>query len=149
MKVKGTSWAGIGWRPYGLDESCRSFPLVNSPVEEPRARSLDIKGHPEPEPESEPETEPEPSLTEDQELELELLQADSSSPRAAARTQPRTGRRVEKSVDIGISYVRSSVSAKYRKKRETEEDDEGSEKEGRQFAISLSDDEEQDDEQQD
>merc|ERR1719427_2263952 len=148
MKVKGTSWAGIGWRPYGLDESCRSFPLVNSPVEEPRARSLDIKGHPEPEPESEPETEPEPSLTEDQELELELLQADSSSPRAAARTQPRTGRRVEKSVDIGISYVRSSVSAKYRKKRETEEeDDEGSEKEGRQFAISLFDDEEEDEQQ--
>jgi len=148
MKVKGTSWAGIGWRPYGLDESCRSFPLVNSPVEEPRARSLDIKGHPEPEPESEPETEPEPSLTEDQELELELLQADSSSPRAAARTQPRTGRRVEKSVDIGISYVRSSVSAKYRKKRETEEEvDEGSEKEGRQFAISLFDDEEEDEQQ--
>ena len=82
----------------------------------------------EPEPESEPESEPENSADEDFEL---IADGDAASPRAAARTQLRQGRRVEKSVgpqpyvktslDIGISYVKTSVSASYRKRRETDE----------------------------
>ena len=38
MKVKGESWAGIGWRPYGLDESCRAFPEIKGaePLKEGR-----------------------------------------------------------------------------------------------------------------
>ena len=56
--------------------------------------------------------------------------ADGKSPQAAARTSVRqarrveksVGSRVEKSVDVGISYVRSSVSSSYkRKRREAEE----------------------------
>ena len=78
----------------------------------------------EPEPESEPESEPEPELNADG-------GAVAASPRASARTQPRQGRRVEKSVgpqqyvkksiDVGISYVKTSVSSSYRKRRETDE----------------------------
>ena len=38
MKVKGQSWAGIGWRPYGLDASCRAFPELKGaePLKEGR-----------------------------------------------------------------------------------------------------------------
>ena len=103
MKLNGTSWAAVGWRPKGLTASCKKFPVLADPVE-PVARSIDFG-----ESEASAAAEPEPS--------------------PAAQVQPREGRakKVEKrmttSVDVGISYVMSSISSSRTKRAaETKEE---------------------------
>jgi len=74
LRVKGTSWAGIGWRPRDLTAACKKFPVLadNAPAPDaelpaavPQGRSLGAAAEAEPEPESEPEpetvAEPEPA----------------------------------------------------------------------------------------
>lgn len=67
LKVNGTSYVGLGWRPNGLTAECKNFPHLKEPgevsvlkseplsVPEPAPETL-----PEPEPKSEPSAEPEP-----------------------------------------------------------------------------------------
>jgi hypothetical protein len=78
LRVKGTSWAGIGWRPLDLTAECKKFPVLADEVTPaapeqiaaaaPQGRALDldaVAAEPEPgvaaaepEPESEPNPEP-------------------------------------------------------------------------------------------
>ena len=95
LRLNGTSWAAVGWRPAGLTSSCRKFPVLAD--QEPVARSIDF--------------------------------GESAVPEPEAQVQPRTGRakKVEKrmttSVDVGISYVMSSVSSSRRRRAaETKEE---------------------------
>ena len=136
LKMNGTSYAAVGWRPKGLTASCKKFPVLAD--QEPVARSLDLKNYPktksegseaEPEPESEPKAEPESEPEAD------------SQPAVAAQIQPREGRakslknkRMSTRTDVGISFVMSSVSSS-RRKREAA-------RHGRAFAIPLNDREE-------
>lgn len=41
LKLNGTSYAAVGWRPKGLTASCKKFPVLAD--QEPVARSLDLK----------------------------------------------------------------------------------------------------------
>ena len=127
LKLNGTSYAAVGWRPKGLTASCKKFPVLAD--QEPVARSLDLKNYPktegddskaEPEPETEPEPEPE----------------SEPEPETAAQVQPREAKSLKKKrmstrTDVGISFVMSSVSSS-RKKREAA-------RHGRAFAIPLND----------
>ena len=94
LRLNGTSWAAVGWRPKGLTASCKKFPVLAD--QEPVARSIDFG----------------------ESVEL-------SHSQAQAQVQPREGRakKVEKrmttSIDVGISYVTSSVSSS-RSKRAAE-----------------------------
>jgi hypothetical protein len=80
LRVKGTSWAGLGWRPLDLTSECKKFPVLadDTPADaaaEPvvaapqgRALDLDAAAAAEPEPpaaaaEPEPESEPNPEPT--------------------------------------------------------------------------------------
>lgn len=74
MKVNGTSWVGLGWRPRDLTAECRNFPRIRD--------SWDREGEPEPEPKSEPEPEPagEPEPTVEPEP--------SSEPEAEPKSEP-------------------------------------------------------------
>ena len=95
LRLNGTSWAAVGWRPKGLTASCKKFPVLADQIE-PVARSIDFG----------------------ESVEL-------SHSQAQAQVQPREGRakKVEKrmttSIDVGISYVTSSVSSS-RSKRAAE-----------------------------
>ena len=138
LKLNGTSYAAVGWRPKGLTASCKKFPVLAD--QEPVARSLDLKNYPksksegsDAEPEAEPESEPEAEPESEPEAE--------SEPAVAAQIQPREGRsqsvktkRMSTRTDVGISFVMSSVSSS-RKKREAA-------RHGRAFAIPLNDREE-------
>jgi hypothetical protein len=31
LRVKGTSWAGVGWRPRDLTAACKKFPVLADP----------------------------------------------------------------------------------------------------------------------
>ena len=44
LKLNGTSYAAVGWRPKGLTASCKKFPVLAD--QEPVARSLDLKNYP-------------------------------------------------------------------------------------------------------
>ncbi|XP_049881200.1 uncharacterized protein LOC126377502 isoform X3 [Pectinophora gossypiella] len=68
MIVNGTSYAGIGWRPSGLNKQCKNFPVLGPPQEEkgntPKPEPLpepEPKAEPEPEPSPEPKSEPKPT----------------------------------------------------------------------------------------
>ena len=73
LRVKGTSWAGVGWRPRDLTDSCKKFPVLADSLADlagPQARALDLDATAgaEPEPaaaaaEPEPEAEPKPELS--------------------------------------------------------------------------------------
>ena len=43
FQVKGQSWAGIGWRPYNLDPSCRAFPLIEGPEGTKEGKSVKLR----------------------------------------------------------------------------------------------------------
>lgn len=94
LRLNGTSWAAVGWRPKGLTASCKKFPVLAD--QEPVARSIDFGES-----------------------------VDLPRSQAQAQVQPREGRakKVEKrmttSIDVGISYVTSSVSSS-RSKRAAE-----------------------------
>ena len=74
LRVKGTSWAGVGWRPRDLTAACKKFPVLADPpppapdaetTAGPQGRSLASAeaavAEPEPETEPEPEAAPEPA----------------------------------------------------------------------------------------
>jgi len=118
MKLKGSGYAAIGWRPQGISSSCKKFPVI---VDRSNlARSIDLtpaKENSLPEPESEPEGtgEPEPETEPEPESEPEP----ETEPESDGTQSPRTGKRIGTSVDVGISFVMSSVSSSSsRKKRE-------------------------------
>lgn len=61
MVVNGTSWAGLGWRPRGLNATCRNFPAIHElGYVEPAAAEPTAEPVAEPEPAPEPVSEPEP-----------------------------------------------------------------------------------------
>ncbi len=76
LRVKGTSWAGVGWRPRDLTAACKKFPVLADPppppapdaetAAGPQGRSLGSAeaavAEPEPETEPEPEAENEAAL---------------------------------------------------------------------------------------
>ncbi|XP_050076124.1 uncharacterized protein LOC126563522 [Anopheles maculipalpis] len=57
LKVNGTSWVALGWRPRKLTAECKNFPLITAPG----AAASSEAGVAEPEPASEPTSEPEPN----------------------------------------------------------------------------------------
>ena len=64
LRVKGTSWAGVGWRPRDLTDSCKKFPVLADSLADlagPQARALDLDATAAAEPE--PEAEPKPELS--------------------------------------------------------------------------------------
>ncbi len=73
LRVKGTSWAGVGWRPRDLTAACKKFPVLADPpppaapdaetTAGPKGRSLGSAeaAVAEPEPETEPEPEAAPA----------------------------------------------------------------------------------------
>jgi len=115
IQFKGTSWAAVGWRPKSLTASCKKFPVLVDTTESV-ARSLDFSNG-----------------AAKASLESEMVK---SAPEPAAQIQTRAARakkvikRMTTSVDVGISYVKSSVSSSRsrrssrmnRRKRETKEE---------------------------
>ncbi len=78
LRVKGTSWAGVGWRPRDLTAACKKFPVLADPrapapdaetTAGPQGRSLASAEAAVAEPE--PETEPEPEAAPENEAALE------------------------------------------------------------------------------
>jgi hypothetical protein len=77
LRVKGTSWAGVGWRPRDLTAACKKFPVLADP---PPAAEPDAETTAGPQGRSlgsveaavaEPETEPEPEAAPGNEAALE------------------------------------------------------------------------------
>jgi hypothetical protein len=98
LRLNGTSWAAVGWRPQGLTASCKKFPvLADQP--DPVARSIDF---------GEPAAEPEPAA-----------QVQPRSGRAKKLNKRMT------SLDVSISnrmFSVSSSSSSRRRRRETKEE---------------------------
>lgn len=55
LKVNGTSWVGLGWRPRQLTAECKNFPLIGVTA---AAASAAPSAEPEPGAEPEPVSEP-------------------------------------------------------------------------------------------
>ena len=109
MVAKGTGYVGLGWRPSDADKTCQRWPDLGG------GDYGEAEGEAESEAESEAEAEAE-AEAEDANAEIE---ADIS--RESMEDEDDAGgvnrRRVEKSVDISIGYVRSSVSTGQRRRK--------------------------------
>ena len=115
MVAKGTGYVGLGWRPGDADKTCQRWPQLGGDYGE-------AEGEAESEAEVEAEAEAE---AEDADAEIE-----SDISRESVEDEDDAGgvnrRRVEKSVDISIGYVRTSVSTgQRRKRRQADEEDDG------------------------
>ena len=113
MVAKGTGYVGLGWRPGDADKTCQRWPRLGGDYGE-------AEGEAESEAEAEAEAE-----AEDADAEIE-----SDISRESVEDEDDAGgvnrRRVEKSVDISIGYVRTSVSTgQRRKRRQADEEDDG------------------------
>ena len=117
MVAKGTGYVGLGWRPGDADKTCQRWPRLGG--------SYDDAGYGEAEGEAESEAEAEA------EAEHADVEIESDISRESVEDEDDAGgvnrRRVEKSVDISIGYVRTSVSTgqRRRKRRQAEEEDDG------------------------
>ncbi|TRY75553.1 hypothetical protein TCAL_06383 [Tigriopus californicus] len=148
MQIKGTGYAAIGWRPKTADKSCQRFPRIVSPENESldydssELNSDDSEPEGENEAKSDPESEAEAKAQAegeaegeakpegqayaeaedhaDSESEPEADTSDNEAIEAEALAQSRSGRRVEKSIDVSIGFVKTSVSTGDRKKRSAE-----------------------------
>lgn len=137
MQIKGTGYAAIGWRPKTADKSCQRFPRIVDPENESldyesselNSADSEPEGEREAESESEPESnaESEPEGKSEAEAEAESHadseaepDSDNEAIEAEALSQSRSGRRVEKSIDVSIGFVKTSVSTGNRKKRSPE-----------------------------
>lgn len=130
LKVNGTSWAGLGWRPNGLTAECKNFPhlgeigetSVSKPepqtVPEPAPETL-----PEPEPKSEPSAEPEPKS--EPSAEPEPKSEPSAEPEASnkskrvAKNQDSFNPEEYKTVSTSVTYHVSQAAGR-RRRREVE-----------------------------
>ncbi|XP_023033743.1 uncharacterized protein LOC6638494 isoform X6 [Drosophila willistoni] len=112
LKVNGSSWVGLGWRPRGLTPECKNFPLVRDigdlittleagsapePSSEPESKSEpssepksepETKSEPSSEPKSEPETKSEPSS--EPKSEPETKSEPSSEPKSEPSAEPKS-----------------------------------------------------------
>lgn len=130
LKVNGTSWAGLGWRPNGLTAECKNFPHLKElgetsvskseplTVAEPAPETL-----PEPEPKSEPSAEPEPKS--EPSAEPEPKSEPSAEPEATNKSK-RVAKNQEsfkpeeyKTVSTSVTYHVSQASGR-RRRREAE-----------------------------
>lgn len=89
LKVNGTSWVGLGWRPNSLNAECKNFPLIRDIGDLKTmltAREPSAEPEPEPEPSAEPEpiAEPEPSAEPEPKAEPEP----SAEPEPKAEPEP-------------------------------------------------------------
>ena len=112
MKVNGTGYVGIGWRPDGITKSCQKWPEITGSEGEGESAEGSYA-------EAEGEGEPESESTAEAEAEAENKSIEDEA--SAEAESSRSGKRVEKSVDISIGFVKSSVSTGKRKKREAGE----------------------------
>ncbi len=98
LRVKGTSWAGVGWRPRDLTAACKKFPVLADPpapdaetAAGPQGRSLGSAeaavAEPEPETEPEPEAAPEPASEAALEMALESEGVAGGQQQAARNTR--------------------------------------------------------------
>lgn len=118
LKVNGTSWVGLGWRPNGLTAECKNFPHLkelgestapsSSPEPEPSPETL-----PEPEPKSEPSAEPEPKSEPSAEPEV------TNKSKRVAKNQETFNPEEYKTVSTSVTY-HVSQSGGRRRRRETE-----------------------------
>jgi hypothetical protein len=99
LRVKGTSWAGVGWRPRDLTAACKKFPVLADPpppapdtetTASPQGRSLSSAEAAVAEPE--PETEPEPEAAPANEAALErALESEGAGGQQQAARNTRYG----------------------------------------------------------
>lgn len=123
LRVKGTGYVGIGWRPKSATKQCQAYPKLYD--KETAAKSLwtdeeDKSAQSEGEPETEPEVYADDA---DAEAESESLEEAIESAEAEnSKELKRKARRIiNKSIDVSIGYVTHSVSTGKRRKRETNE----------------------------
>ena len=81
MRIKGTGYAAVGWRPKDATKSCQKWPKIGLEADD----------------EADAEAEGEAEAEDDIDVEAE---AESSKGQT----------RVEKSIDVSIGYVKSSIS---------------------------------------
>ena len=116
MVAKGTGYVGLGWRPGDADKTCQRWPELGSPHD--AAGDAEAEGEPESEAEAEAEAE-------DAAAEIEAdISRESAEDESDGGGSGGNRRRVEKSVDISIGYVRSSVSTGQRRRRRQVDDGE-------------------------
>jgi len=137
MKVKGTGYAAIGWRPKSATKQCQIYPKIYDKSEasrslwkegksaEPEVSSDDseIDGQSEAEAVSEDEAESKELNDEPGEAEAEAKSNDDElveDPTLKPITR-RARKVINKSIDVSIGYVTHSVSSA-RKRRQAEEE---------------------------
>lgn len=119
LRVKGTGYVGIGWRPKSATKQCQAYPKLYD--KETAAKSLwtdDEDKSAQAESEGEPETEPEIYADD---AEAESLEEAIESAENSKELKRKARRIVNKSIDVSIGYVTHSVSTGKRRKRQTNE----------------------------
>lgn len=133
LKVNGTSWVALGWRPRGLTATCKNFPKITELGQEEASAEPSAEPEPssEPEPSAEPKSEPEPSAEPKSEPEPEPKSEPEPEPKSEPEPEPKTvgskSKRVatnEETTSKGDLTVATSVSYRVsaktgRKRRET------------------------------
>ena len=121
MVAKGTGYVGLGWRPADADKTCQRWPRLGSHEDGDYGEA---EGEAESEAEAEAEAEVEHSAAAEIEADISRESVEDEDEDVGGGNR----RRVEKSVDISIGYVRTSVSTGHRRRKRRqagEEEDDG------------------------
>ncbi|XP_059615678.1 uncharacterized protein LOC132261124 isoform X2 [Phlebotomus argentipes] len=134
IKVNGTSWVGLGWRPRDLTAECRNFPKIGDKFEaEPRSESEpEPKSESEPEPKSESEPEPKSESEPEPKSESEPEPKSESEPEPKSESEPEPKSESEPEPEIKTPSVVSSKS------KRVVANDETTNKEGITLSTSVS-----------
>ena len=140
MRVKGTGFVGIGWRPKSATKKCQALPILQDKQKSsPKSLWTNEKKSAEPEAEAEGESAEEKSAdaesadaesavaesadAEGKSLE-DILAEESSEEENSSKELTRKARKiVNKSVDVSIGYVTHSVSTGKRRRRQAEKEE--------------------------
>jgi len=131
MRVKGTGFVGIGWRPKSASKSCQAYPKLQDPERVLKKLAEELKHHDEEddvqseaESEAEGEAESEAEAESEGEAEAEDTSLEEDIEKASQEDSSELVRRarkiVNKHIDVSIGYVTSSVSTGKRRKRQAE-----------------------------
>ena len=130
MRVKGTGFVGIGWRPKSASKSCQAYPKLQDPERVLKKLAEELKHHDDDEgdvqseSEAEGEAESEAEAESEGEAEAEDTSLEEDIEKASQEDSSELVRRarkiVNKHIDVSIGYVTSSVSTGKRRKRQAE-----------------------------
>ena len=130
MRVKGTGFVGIGWRPKSASKSCQAYPKLQDPERVLKKLAEELEHHheddvhSEAEGEAEGEAESEAEAESEGEAEAEDASLEEDIEKASQEDSSELVRRarkiINKHIDVSIGYVTSSVSTGKRRKRQAE-----------------------------